>query len=167
MRESGRPERTPPAAHTVLAFDFGLKRIGIAVGDTLTSTAAPRPAAAMLAGGPDWTAIDREVRASEPRLLVVGVPYNADGSPGALARAARRFGAALHERFGLDVAHVDEHGSSLEASAALAGSRARGERRRRVQRGDVDSAAAAVILERWLAAEASASRPGGAREKSP
>lgn len=152
MRESGRAPAAPRAAHTVLAFDFGLKRIGIAVGDTLTGTAAPRPAAAMLRSGPDWAAIERELRASEPRLLVVGVPYNADGAPGALTRAARRFGTALHARFGLEIAHVDERWSSLEAGAALARGRARGDRRR-LRRGHVDSAAAAVILERWLAGE--------------
>jgi putative holliday junction resolvase len=147
-RDAGRE-----AAYTVLAFDFGLKRIGMAAGDTVTGTAAPRPAAAMLAGGPDWPAIEREVRALHPRLLIVGVPYNADGTPGALAEAARRFGAALAERFGLSVAHVDERFSSLEASAALKARRASGARRRRVRAEDVDSAAAAVILERWLTGE--------------
>lgn len=153
MPEGGPRPPERPAAHTVLAFDFGLKRIGIAVGDTLTSTAAPRPAAAMLARGPDWTAIDREIRAAQPRLLVVGIPYNEDGSAGTLTGAARRFGAALGERFGLTVEYEDEHGSSLEASAALKRNRAQGARRRRVRHGDVDSAAAAVILERWLAGE--------------
>ena len=150
-------QQTPKelAAHTVLAFDFGLRRIGIAVGDTLTSTAAPRPAAAVLSGTPDWTAIDREVHAAQPRLLVVGVPYNADGSAGALTGAARGFGATLRKRFGLSVEHVDERWSSLEASAALKRNRARGARSRRVRREDVDSAAAAVILERWLAGERS------------
>jgi putative pre-16S rRNA nuclease len=146
MREGERPQSRSPAARTVLAFDFGLRRIGIAVGDSLTSTAAPRPAA-----GPDWPAIDREVRAAQPGLLVVGVPYNEDGSPGALTRAARRFGTALRERFGLDVEYEDERWSSLEASAALKRNRAEGARRRRVRHADVDSAAAAVILERWLA----------------
>ncbi|HTX23514.1 MAG TPA: Holliday junction resolvase RuvX [Steroidobacteraceae bacterium] len=140
-------------AHPVLAFDFGTKRIGIAVGDTLTATAAPRPAAAVLASGPDWSAIEREVRAVQPCLLVVGVPYNADGRAGALTSAARAFGAALHERFGLAVEHVDERWSSLEASAALKRGRAAGLRGRRVRREQVDSVAAAVILERWLAGE--------------
>jgi len=140
-------------AITVLGFDFGLKRIGIAAGDSLTATAAPRRAAPVLAAGPDWQVIEREVRALEPSLLVVGVPYNADGSPGRLTKAARRFGAALHERFGLPVEHVDERGSSLEAGAALRGARARGQRRRRTVHEDVDSVAAAVILERWLAGE--------------
>jgi putative Holliday junction resolvase len=136
---------------TVLAFDFGLKRIGIAAGDTLTASAAPRPAAAVRQQGPDWDAITREVRMLSPRLLVVGAPYNADGTPGTLAPAARRFAAELERRFGLPVKWVDERWSSLEASAALKAKRSSGERRRRVRKEDVDSAAAAVILERWLA----------------
>jgi putative Holliday junction resolvase len=146
------------APYTVIAFDFGLKRIGIAAGDTLTATAAPRPAATVTENGPDWIYISRELRAVQPRLLVVGAPYNVDGSPGKLAPAARGFAAELEERFGLPVNMVDERWSSLEATAALKAKRASGERRRRVRREDIDSAAAAVILERWLAGEASASR---------
>ena len=143
----------PRAVTTVLAFDFGLKRIGIASGDTLTRSAAPR--AAILAGqsGPDWEAIEREVRSLAPAQLVVGAPYNADGSEGALAGAARRFAAELERRFALPVHLVDERFSSLEASARLKEQRASGERRRRVRREDVDSAAAAVILGRWFAGE--------------
>jgi putative holliday junction resolvase len=146
MREDTQP-------HTVLAFDFGRKRIGIAAGDTLTATAAPRPAVVVTQAGPDWSSIERELQAVQPRLLVVGAPYNADGSPGVLAPAARRFAAELENRFGLPVSMVDERWSSLEASAALKASRASGERKRRVRREDIDSAAAAVILERWLAGE--------------
>ena len=138
---------------TVLAFDFGFKRIGIAAGDTLTSTAAPRPAAAVHQQGPDWDTIAREVRMLSPKLLVVGAPYNADGSPGALAPAARRFAAELEHRFGLPVNMVDERWSSLEASAALKAQRSSGERKRRVRKEDIDSAAAAVILERWFSDE--------------
>src|SRR6267143_7202751 len=140
-------------AQTVLDFDFGLKRIGIACGDTLTRSAAPRPAAAVGRGSPDWQAIAREVRALTPGLLVVGAPYNADGSVGALGAAVRRFAAELERRFALPVHLVDERFSSLEASAALKARRASGERRRRVQRADIDSAAAAVILARWFAGE--------------
>jgi putative holliday junction resolvase len=86
-------------------------------------------------------------------MLVVGAPYNADGSPGALAPAARQFATELERRFGIPVRMVDERWSSLEASAALKARRASGERRRRVRREDIDSTAAAVILERWLAGE--------------
>ena len=145
------PEETGP--YTVLAFDFGLKRIGLAAGDTLTSTAAPRPAIAVSQNGPDWISIERELRSLHPRLLVVGAPYNADGSPGALARAARRFASELEERFSLPVNMVDERWSSLEANEALKARRASGERRKRIRREDIDSAAAAVILERWFAGE--------------
>lgn len=142
------------AAQTVLAFDFGLRRIGVASGDTLTATAGPRPAVSVTASGPDWAAIEREVRALQPRVLVVGAPYNADGSPGSLANAANGFAAELARRFGLPVKRVDERFSSLQANERLKAQRASGERRRRVRREDIDSAAAAVILERWLAGEA-------------
>jgi putative Holliday junction resolvase len=141
------------AVATVLAFDFGLKRIGLASGDTLTRSAAPRPAVAAGKTGPDWDAIEREVRALAPAQLVVGAPYNADGSEGALADAARRFAAELESRFALPVHLVDERFSSLEAATQLKARRASGERRRRVRRADVDSAAAAVILGRWFAGE--------------
>jgi putative Holliday junction resolvase len=143
-------------AYAVLAFDFGLRRIGIAAGDTLTSTAAPRPAAQVTQSGPDWDLIGREVRSLHPRALVVGAPYNADGSPGALAQAARRFASELEHRFNIPVNMVDERWSSLEANAALKARRASGERRRRIRREDIDSAAAAVILERWFAGEGTA-----------
>jgi len=142
-----------PDPRIALAFDFGRRRIGMAAGDTLSASAAPRPAVAAHAGVPDWSAIDAEIRALAPHVLVVGVPYNDDGSDGSLARAAREFGAALAARFALPVEHVDEHGSSLEAGRALKDRRASGQRRRRVQREDIDSAAAAVILTRWLAGE--------------
>jgi putative Holliday junction resolvase len=140
-------------AQSVLAFDFGLKRIGIASGDTLTRSAAPRPAVGVGRAGPDWEALAREVRSLAPACLVVGAPYNADGSEGALTAAARAFAAELERRFALPVHLVDERFSSLEASEVLKARRASGERRRRVGRADIDSAAAAVILRRWFAGE--------------
>jgi putative holliday junction resolvase len=138
---------------TVLAFDFGLKRIGIASGDTLTRSAAPRAAAAVGRAGPDWEAIAQQVRTLAPAVLVVGAPYNVDGSESALTTAARDFAAELRRRFALPVHLVDERYSSLEAQAALRDARARGERRQRVARHDIDSAAAAVILGRFLEGE--------------
>jgi putative Holliday junction resolvase len=142
----------PEPVQRILAFDFGLQRIGIAIGDTLTRTAAPRPASAARAGEPDWETIGREVRTFSPSRLVVGAPYNTDGTAGVLMPAARRFASELRRRFALPVSLIDERFSSLEASAALKRRRARGERRR-VRREHLDSAAAAVILERWLSGE--------------
>ncbi|EQD32414.1 Resolvase, holliday junction-type, YqgF-like protein [mine drainage metagenome] len=142
----------PERVQRILAFDFGLQRVGIAIGDTLTGTAAPRPASAARAGKPDWESIGREVRAFNPGRLVVGAPYNTDGTAGALMPSVRRFANELRRRFALPVSLIDERFSSLEASAALTRLRARGGRRR-VRREHLDSAAAAVILERWLSGE--------------
>ncbi len=141
------------AVKTVLAFDFGLKRIGIASGDTLTRSAAPQPAAVTGKAGPDWEAIARAVRSLAPGLLVVGAPYNDDGSDAAFAGAARAFAAELERRFALPVQLVDERFSSLEANEELKARRASGARRRRIGKADVDSAAAAVILGRYFAGE--------------
>jgi putative Holliday junction resolvase len=144
------PER---GGRLVLAFDFGLRRIGIAAGDTISATAAPRPAVHANADGPDWNAIERQIAAIEPQQLIVGRPLNADGSAGRLGAAADRFAAALAARTGLPVARIDERWSSLEAAQRLKERRAAGTRRRRVRRADIDSAAAAIILERWLRGE--------------
>jgi putative Holliday junction resolvase len=140
------PETAP---QVVLAFDFGLRRIGLASGESLTGSAGPL-AAIRNADAPDWTAIDRQIAALKPGQLVVGSPYNADGSPGALSDAASRFARALEQRYGLPVGRVDERWSSIEAAGRLKERRASGARRRRVRREDIDSAAAAVILERWF-----------------
>jgi len=140
----------PERAHTlILAFDFGLRRIGIASGNAVTGTAAPRRTVAHGPGGPDWPAIDREVRDFGPTLLLVGAPYNDDGSPGSIAPAATRFAEELHARYGLPVERIDERYSSVEAAAALKAGRAAGTRGR-VQKGDLDSAAAAVLLDSYL-----------------
>ncbi len=141
-----------PEARTrlVLAFDFGLKRIGIATGDTLTRSATPRGFVPMHAAGPDWNSLDREVRSLAPDLLLVGAPYNDDGSPGRIAAAATGFADALATRYGLPVARADERYSSTEASSRLRDQRAAGQRRQAVRKGDIDSAAAAIILASWL-----------------
>jgi putative Holliday junction resolvase len=147
------PEGRESSPYTVLAFDFGLKRIGLAAGDTLTHSAAPLPAIAVSSTGPDWSSIERNLRSLHPGCLVVGEPYNADGTAGKLTAAARGFASELRKRFGLPVNLVDERWSSLEANELLKARRSSGERRRRIRREDIDSAAAAVILRRWFAGE--------------
>jgi putative holliday junction resolvase len=138
------------AAKLVLAIDFGLKRLGLASGDTLTRSAAPRKTLHAIASGIDWAALGREVQDLQPAQLVVGEPYNADGSPSALTAAAREFAQALASRFALPVDLVDERWSSLDAEQRLRDARASGMRRKRVTREDIDARAAAVILERWF-----------------
>jgi putative holliday junction resolvase len=140
----------PKAPQVVLAFDFGGRRIGVACGDTLSRNASPLRAVAAGPSGPEWHAIESLVRDWQPALLVVGLPYNADGSESPQGAGAREFARELGERYELPVELVDERYSSLEASARLKEARAAGLKRRRVAKADIDAAAACVILERWL-----------------
>lgn len=116
------PERR---GRVVLGFDFGLKRIGVASGDTISATAAPRAIVPVGALGADWAAIERLLAQFQPDLLVVGSPRHADGSPSALGAAADRFAAELGRRAGRAVERADEFASSIEATAALREARAR------------------------------------------
>jgi putative Holliday junction resolvase len=146
------PDRPGNPPSIVLALDFGLRRIGVASGDTLTRSANPRGAVTNGPSGPDWKAIQRFVDDLRPARLAVGEPYNADGSESPLTGTARRFAAELQQRCSLPVDLVDERWSSQDAEERLREARAGGQRKRRVSAADVDAAAAAVILERWFAA---------------
>ena len=140
-------------ARVVLAFDFGLRRIGIASGDTISGSAAPHSSILVTEKGADWLEIDRLLQQYRPDVLIVGIPRNADGSPGRMGPACDRFAAELAARTGHPVERTDEFSSSVEATERLRTQRRSGQRRRRVRRGDIDSAAAAIILERWLSGE--------------
>ena len=135
---------------TVLAFDYGLRRIGVAVGNVVTATAEPLDTVRAVRGAPDWDGIAAHVNAWQPGVAVVGVPCNMDGSPGELTRLAEDFAAELARRFGLEVATVDERLSSREAEDALRQRRRAGALARRVRREDVDKEAARVLLRQWL-----------------
>jgi putative holliday junction resolvase len=143
MPESSRPR-------IVLAFDFGLRRIGVACGDSVSRNASALETVPAGPKGPRWEAISAMIRDWQPDLAVVGLPYNVDGSDNEMTGAARGFAAELARRYALQVVMVDERYSSLEAAARLQTARASGLRRRRVAKADLDAAAACVILERWF-----------------
>jgi putative holliday junction resolvase len=145
------PDRGPaPTVSTILALDFGLRRIGVASGDTLTRSARARGAIGNGPSGPDWAALQKHLDDVRPARLAVGEPYNADGSASPLTEKARRFAAELHRRCSLPVDLVDERWSSQDAEERLRAARASGLKARRVSAADVDATAAAVILERWF-----------------
>lgn len=129
---------------TVLAFDFGHKRIGVAVGQDLTGTARALETVAVRNGRIDWDAIAALVDAWRPEQFVLGRPQAADGAPHALDPAIERFARRLQGRYGRPVAFIDEHLSSHAASADPECARA-----------GLDAVAARVILESWFAVEAS------------
>lgn len=138
------------AAETLLAFDYGRRRIGVAVGNTLTGEARPLTTVPSGELGPDWKAIDALVAEWRPDRLVVGLPYNADGSESGLGKEARGFALRLSGRCSIPAETIDESLTSSEALDRLRTARRTGQARRRVARSDVDSLAAAVILESWL-----------------
>jgi len=134
----------------VLAFDFGLRRIGAACGDTVSRSASALETVPSGPNGPRWEMIGAMIRDWQPDMAVVGLPYNVDGSENDMTGAARNFAAELARRFTLEVALVDERYSSLDAEARLRSARESGLRRGRVAKSDIDAAAACVILERWF-----------------
>lgn len=144
------PGMSPPP-EVVMGLDFGLRRLGVASGDTLTRTARPLASVAVTDRSPDWPALERLVREWGPARFVVGIPYNAEGGDSPLTVAVRRFAAEVGRRFQRPVELLDEHLTSVEAGERLKARRASGERRRRVTHADIDPVAAAVLLEQWLA----------------
>jgi putative Holliday junction resolvase len=118
-----------------LAFDFGMRRVGVAVGNTLLRQAQPLKTVAA-EGDARFAAIGALVAEWQPDALVVGVPFHPDGAVHENTRRARRFGRQLHGRFSLPVHEVDERYTTTEALAAGAA--------------DVDAASAALILDQYL-----------------
>ena len=121
-------------ARTILAFDFGLKRIGVAVGEPELRTAHPLPAVA------NFSEIEKLVDEWKPASLVVGLPTSAQGLPHKMTRQCEDFARRLEKRFKLPVARVDERYTSVEAESRLKG----------VKNKKVDSVAAQLILEQYF-----------------
>lgn len=150
------PEPGPAApgrpAGTWLAFDYGLRRIGVAVGQGITASANPLAAVDSRDGRPDWAAISALIDQWRPRGLVVGLPRTLEGGEHPLAARIERFCRQLAGRYGLPVHTVDERLSSREAESRLREARRQG-RRRTVHKQEVDSMAAAILLENWFTGE--------------
>lgn len=138
------------AAATLLGFDVGAKRIGVAVGNTVTGSAREVGVLEVFAGGPDWARLDRWVKDWRPDGLVVGDPIPLDGGDQPARQRARGFARDLAKRYSLPVQQVDERQSSIEAAQRFARGRAAGARKRS-EAANLDALAAVVILERWLA----------------
>ena len=121
-------------SRTILAFDFGLKRIGVAVGEPELRSAHPLPAIS------DFAQVEKLVAEWQPAHLVVGRPTSANGEPHKMTRQAEDFARRLERRFKLPVARVDERYTSVEAESRLKG----------LKNKPVDSVAAQLILEQYF-----------------
>ena len=138
-----------PNARTILALDFGLRRIGVAVGQDVTGSASPLGIVANRDSGVDHDAIAALIREWRPSVLVVGMPSHADGSPTDLAEPIAAFIVEL-ERYDLPIDTIDERHTSVEAERVLKDARASGSRGR-ISKESIDAAAAVFIAERYLA----------------
>mgnify|MGYP003740377713 FL=1 len=143
------PEST--AHQTVLCFDFGLKQIGVAYGQTLTGTAQGLAIFKASDGVPDWSKVGGLLEEWKPDLVLVGLPLNMDDSESDLSQRARRFARRLQGRFNIVVAMVDERLTSREAKSMLREQQR--DSRRQGKLSDltkIDHLAAALILQSWL-----------------
>ncbi|RDI46546.1 Holliday junction resolvase RuvX [Aquicella lusitana] len=139
-----KPDTAPKI---LIGFDFGMKRIGVAIGQTITQTARPLDTIQSKEGEPNWDAITHLIKKWLPDALVVGIPLNMDGTDQAITHHARAFANKLHDRFKLPVYEMDERLTTKDARERLfiqGGYKA-------LQGGQVDRVAAQLILQNWFA----------------
>lgn len=136
----------------VIGFDYGSRKIGVAVGHRATGTAAPLRTLPAVNQHPDWEAIGELIASWQPDEIIVGMPYNMDGSEAELAPRVRRFARQLEGRFNRPVHLIDERLTTVDATEMLI---RRGARRRN---GLLDAVAAKLILETWFSTNPDESR---------
>ena len=131
----------------LIGFDFGMKRIVVAIGQTLTQTARPLVTLQAKSGIPDWDSILKLIKKWQPGALVVGIPINMDGTDQSISQHAREFASNLRQHFQLPVHEMDERLTTKDAKERLfaeGGFKA-------LQDGQVDRVAAQLILQNWFA----------------
>lgn len=133
--------------HTVLGFDFGTKKTGVATGQRITATAAPLAPIAMRDGIPDWQIIERLLNQWQPHAVLVGLPLNMDDSESDICHLARKFARRIEGRFKVKVLMVDERLTSRAARELLIEI----SDRRKGKLPSLDSTAAVLMVEGWLA----------------
>jgi len=146
----------PKNTQTVLGFDYGSKKIGVAVGQSVTQTVTPLITLPSKNQKPDWTAIEKQIKDWQPNILVVGLPVHLDGEEQSITQAAKKFGNQLNGRFQLPVEFMDERLSSYEAEERLRelntkkiniGKKQTNKRQKAM---DIDKIAAQLIVESWF-----------------
>jgi len=134
----------------IIAFDFGLARIGVAVGQSITQTANPLDTLKAKDGKPDWALVEKMFQQWQPTKVVIGEPFNMDGSDQEITLRARKFANQLHGRFGVQVEMLDERLTSVAAREEIfefGGYR-------KLKKSQIDSIAAALLLESWFLRQA-------------
>ena len=135
---------------SIIAFDYGLRSIGVAVGQTITGTATPLTALKAQDGIPNWQQVEALLTEWQPQLCVVGLPLNMDGTEQPITARARKFANRLHGRFGVQVNLQDERLTTVSAKEYLFAEGGY----KRLAKGAVDSASACLILQDYLRQQA-------------
>lgn len=133
----------------IIAFDFGLARIGVAVGQSITQTANPLDTLKAKDGKPNWDLVAQLLKQWQPNKVIVGEPFNMDGTDQEITERARKFANQIHGRFGVQVEMLDERLTSAAAREELfefGGYQ-------KLKKSQIDSIAAALILESWFASQ--------------
>lgn len=131
---------------SVIAFDYGEKRIGVAIGQSVTGTANPLKALKAKEGQPIWQEIEQILKEWQPDFLLVGLPLNMDATEQLLTKRATKFANRLNGRFSIPVKMMDERLSSVEAREQLFSH----DGYKGLQKNSIDSQAACLILESWF-----------------
>lgn len=133
---------------TIIGFDFGLKQIGVAVGEPITATARPLAILKAADGIPQWPQVANILNEWQPSIVIVGLPLNMDGSESPMCVRTRKFANRLHGRYGVKVELQDERLSSSAARSSLNKGFSLGHTR--VPHNKIDAIAAAIIVESWF-----------------
>ena len=128
----------------IMAFDYGTKKIGVAIGQLVTGTATPLTIIRVENGIPDWSDLEELIKEWQPVQLVVGLPLNMDDSHSNMSRRALQFSSELHKKFGITVSNIDERLSTFEARQIFKNDRSKDGQK------ELDDKVAALILESWL-----------------
>lgn len=150
MHDENNNNSSPQHTGTCLGFDYGTKHIGMAVGEQQLSSARPLTVAANRNGTPDWDLIQSCVEQWRPSDLIVGWPLTEEGEEQSLCDHVRGFAKRLKKKFNRPVHFIDERYTSSAAQEHIRTMRQSGQRKRRSTHSDVDSIAAALILETWF-----------------
>jgi len=131
---------------TVLGIDYGLRRIGIATGQTITGSASPITTLNQINGSTDWEAIENLIDQWKPQALIVGMPYYLDGKENDMTKVVEAFCLELEQRFTIPIFKINEALSSYEAEAMLKKNTKIGKHNKH----EIDKMAAAIIVQNWL-----------------
>ena len=135
---------------TYIAFDFGMKKMGIAIGQNITNTASPMDSVVMKNGNPDWNALKQLIEEYRPTSIILGKPDVKDKNSEALMKKIEEFKEILEMNLNQNVEWALEHLTTKDAKEKLKLQRQEGILSRRIMKGQVDSMAAAIFLQDWM-----------------